>query len=198
MFKHINLNLILAANTKTMRLIKLITTQVLLALLLQVNTSFASSVIVPVFPGSNTTSRIPVNYFKASEFVKLSAKDFSQLTGKKLNVFQRLSFRLAKLKMKHDLKKNPDLLITDYTKGPYNNNKRFSFLWFILGIAGVVVGLMTTVLFTFLLCAFAPVIIAYATKQDRGSIKSVWIGFGVGMLLLFMLIIIVIASIGFY
>jgi uncharacterized membrane protein len=109
-----------------------------------------------------------------------------------------MSFQIVKLKMKHDLKKNPNLLITDYTKTPSHSDSRFSFLWFILGVAGIVLGLMMPVLPLFFVFAFAPVAIAYATKQDRGSIKSVWIGFGVGLVLLLILVAIIIASIGGY
>lgn len=181
-----------------MRLSKLTALLFLFALFLQVNAIRASSVIVPGITKSNTTIAANVKYFKASEFVKLSAKDFSQLTGKRLNVFQRMSFKIVKLKMKHDLKKNPNLLITDYTKAPYHSDSRFSFLWFILGVAGVILGLMMPVLPLFFVLAFAPVAIAYATRQDKGSINSVWIGFGVGMVLLLLLIIVIVASLNGY
>ncbi|MEO8821142.1 MAG: hypothetical protein ABI267_03995 [Ginsengibacter sp.] len=110
-----------------MRLSKLTALLLLFALFLQVNAIRASSVIVPGITKSNATTATNVKYFKASEFVKLSSKDFSQLTGKGLNVFQRMSFKIVKLKMKHDLKKNPNLLITDYTKTPSHGDSRFSF-----------------------------------------------------------------------
>lgn len=170
----------------------------LFALFLQVNVIHASSVIIPAPTKSNNTTAANVNYFKASEFVKLSAKDFMKLTGKRLNVFQRMSFQIVKLKMKHDLKKNPNLLITDYTKTPSHSKSRFSFLWFILGIAGVILGLLMPVWPLFLLFAIAPVAIAYITKQDKENIKSVWIGFGVGVVLVLLLIAIIVASLGGY
>ena len=180
-----------------MRLSKLTALLFLFALFLQVNAIRASSAIVPGIAKSNTAAAANLKYLKASEFVKLSAKDFCQLTGKRLNLFQRMSFQIVKLKMKHDLKKNPNLLITDYTKTPPHSDSRFSFLWFILGVAGIILGLMTPVLPLFFVFAFAPVAIAYVTKQDRGSIKSVWIGFGVGLVLLLILALIIIASIGY-
>jgi len=38
--------------------------------------------------------------------------------------------------------------------------------------------------------AIAPVVIAYATKQDRAKVKSAWIGFGAGILVILILLII--------
>jgi hypothetical protein len=166
----------------------------LTAFFFEVNVICATSVIVPGITKSNTASLANINSLKASEFVKLSAKDFNRLTGKRLNFFQRISFQIVKLKMKHDLKKNPHLLITDYTKAPSGSDRRFSFLWFILGVAGVISGLMMPVLPLFFVFALAPVAIAYITKQDKVNIKSAWIGFGVGMVLLLILVAIIIAT----
>src|ERR1700712_2204011 len=53
-------------------------------------------------------------YLKASVFVNLSAKEFAAITGKKLNFFERIYFKVIQRQMKRDLKKNPDLLINDY------------------------------------------------------------------------------------
>jgi len=89
---------------------------ILLCIFLQQNKTFASSIIFPATNTANTSKKLPAQYLKASEFVKLSAKDFSELTGKKLNLFQRLSLGITKLRLKHDLKKNPDLKLTDYNK----------------------------------------------------------------------------------
>jgi uncharacterized membrane protein len=100
--------------------------------------------------------------------------------------------------MKHDLKKNPNLLITDYTNSPSGSGSRFSFLWFILGVAGIILGLMMPLWPLFFVCAFAPIAVAYITKQDTVSKKSVWIGFGVGLLLLLLLILIIVATITTY
>src|SRR4051812_16261900 len=55
-----------------------------------------------------------VKYLKISELVNLSAKQFSELTGKKMNTWHKLSFKIMKIKMKHDLKKNSNLSLKDY------------------------------------------------------------------------------------
>lgn len=165
---------------------KLITAFILIIVFLQTNSSFASSLAVPLTTKQEASTALSAKYFKVSEFVKLSPKEFSKLTGKKLNVFQKLSFEIIKLKMKHDLKRNPGILITDYNKAPAKGSG-FNIMWFLLGIAGPILGLFMPYLALFLLFSFLPVIIAYTTHQDRESIKSVWIGFGVGMLLILLL-----------
>ncbi len=78
--------------------------------LLNTSTSFAFAISKPRFiekPGIINFS----NNLKASEFIKLSIKDFSLITGKKTNLWNRLSFSFIKMRMKHDLKKNPDLTV---------------------------------------------------------------------------------------
>lgn len=99
--------------------------------ILNTNTSFAFAISKPgniEKPGRIKFS----NNLKASDFVKLSAKDFSWITGKKMNLWNRLSFSFLKMRMKHDLKKNPDLKVNDYyaKKG----KKHLSVLW-IVGIS---------------------------------------------------------------
>ncbi|HUS03722.1 MAG TPA: hypothetical protein VMY77_18410 [Chitinophagaceae bacterium] len=124
-----------------------------------VNMAYGFSVIKPVEP-----SMASVKYLKASEFVKLSAKDYTALTGKKLNFFQRLSFNLTKVKMKHDLKKNPDLKVTDYINGD-GRTFQIDILWLLLGfLAGL------------------GVLFAYITNQEQYKITSAWIGFGLFLL----------------
>lgn len=51
---------------------------------------------------------------KVRDFIKLSAKDYSSLIGRKLNLKEKIAFKVMKIKMKHQLKKQPDLLVTDY------------------------------------------------------------------------------------
>lgn len=127
-----------------------------------VNMAYGFSVIKPVEP-----SIASVNYLKASEFVKLSAKDYTALTGKKLNFFQRMSFNLTKVKMKHDLKKNPDLKVTDYINGD-GRTFQIDILWLLLGTITGPIG----------------VLIAYAAKVEPYKITSAWIGFGVFLIIL--------------
>lgn len=71
--------------------------------------SFASSIASP--------SREPSVKFldmKVSEFVRLSAKEFSTLAGKNMNLKERISFSLLKKDMKKSLKAHPDQLVKNY------------------------------------------------------------------------------------
>ncbi len=74
------------------------------------NTSYGLAAHYPINPARSSLALS----FRAGDLVKLSPKQFSELTGKKMNVYERLSFKAIKLKMKHDLKKNPNLTLQDY------------------------------------------------------------------------------------
>jgi len=65
-------------------------------------------------PGDNIVWYDLLNYVKVSDFVKLSSKQFGELTGKKMTVPEKLSFLILKSQMKHALKKDPDIKIKDY------------------------------------------------------------------------------------
>jgi len=65
--------------------------------------------------------------YKISELVKLSATQFASLTGKKMNLSERISFAILKLKMKHDLKKDPGITLKDYYG--QNNTKHWKRGW---------------------------------------------------------------------
>ncbi|MEO8763675.1 MAG: hypothetical protein ABI416_05280 [Ginsengibacter sp.] len=128
---------------------------------------FSFSVVRPVPNEIKTENPMP-GYFKASAFVKLSAREFAAATGKKLSFFQRIYFKVVQRQMKRDLKKNPDLLITDYFDTEKTKFK-FDLLWFV--IASIIGPL--------------GVLLAYGphqkqkkeitTKKDK--ITSAWLGF---------------------
>ena len=65
--------------------------------------------------------------------------------------------------MRHDLKKNPDLLITDYVSDKKDTKFKFNVLWFLIGLVLGPIG----------------VLLAYASKQKKDKVTSSWIGFGV-------------------
>lgn len=131
-----------------------------------VNMALGFSIIKPAANNEVPATSSAIKYLKASEFVKLSAKEYSDLTGKKLNLFQRMSFKITKMKMKHDLKRNPDLKLTDYINGD-DATFRIDALWLILGVLIGPIG----------------VLLAYVTKQEKYKITSSWIGFAVWLIL---------------
>lgn len=131
-----------------------------------VNTATAFSIIKPVADKEVPATVNNLKYLQVSEFVNLSVKEYSELTGKKLSFLQKVSFKATKMKMKRDLKKNPDLKITDYVDAD-GGTFRLDALWLIIGILLGPIG----------------VLIAYVTKQEKYRITSSWIGFGIWLLL---------------
>ena len=134
------------------------------ALMLSAN-AFSFSIVKHV---SDRNNIFPANieYLHASVFVKLSAKEFAVITGKKLDLPQKIYFKIVQRRLKHELKKNPDLLITKY----YDTQKakfKFNALWFV--IAGFIGPL--------------GVLLAYTYKPRKGGparkdvITSAWLGF---------------------
>ena len=68
---------------------------------------------------ANIAGRAPehtiLKNFLLKDVVQWSVGDYEWVTGKKLNLWNRLSFRVAKIKMKHELKTHPDITLKDYT-----------------------------------------------------------------------------------
>ncbi len=92
-----------------------------------INTAYSSAII---HPKGEPTGFENLKTLRADKLILFSQKQFSELTGKKLNIFEKLSFKLLKLKMKHDLKKDPNLTLQDYYgKAP---KKRLGTGWIIL------------------------------------------------------------------
>ena len=91
-----------------------------IALLSAENKSYAIS-----FSKPDTASLSPsASSMKTSEFIKLSPGDFALSKGKKLSFFEKVSFKVLQMKMKHYLKKNPDSTVADYyqSEGKHNFN----------------------------------------------------------------------------
>ncbi len=173
---------------------------ILIFLLSHMNTSFAFSFVRTRANNILTSENLYGKYIYASEFVKLSVKEFSLLTGKKLNFVQRLSFNVAKLRMKHDLEKNPNLKLTDYIN-KQGKGSSFDSVWFLLGMAGPAIGLVLSVItfsiLPFIILGVAPVVTAYATKQNKTAKKSVWFGLGSAIILLILIVLVILATSGF-
>jgi hypothetical protein len=133
-----------------------------LVILLYSQNLFSFSVIIPPH---KVEIKSP-DYLKGSVFVNLTAREFSVASGKKLNLFQKIYFKAIQHRVKHDLKKNPDLQITDYFD-PVARKFKFDALWFVI-------------------CAFIGplgLLFAYTSPLRKGSrttkkdrLKSAWLG----------------------
>ena len=78
---------------------------------------------------------------KAADFVKLTVKDFAKLTQKKLTLKDKFAFSVLKRNLKHEVKKNPNLIVNEYLA--MGNKKISAGAWIaiILGVA-----LITTII----------------------------------------------------
>lgn len=89
-----------------------------------------------------------LKYEKGSEFIKLSFKQFAKLTGKKDNVWNKLSFGIMKARIKYDLKTNPDLILSDYNKPKHKISPGLkALLWIVAGF--IILYLLVLVIYEF-------------------------------------------------
>jgi hypothetical protein len=103
---------------------------VLIALLvtISVNNSYSYSNSKPINKNPGKGAKI----LYISDLIKLSPKEFSELISKRMDMWNKLSFAIVKLRMKHHLKKGKDVTVNNYifSQGPV---KRVLF-WIILGL----------------------------------------------------------------
>ena len=71
--------------------------------------------------------------FMVSEFAKISPQELEIVTGKKLNLQERLSFKVIQGRMKRYLKNHPDVLVSDYLQAESSNDRHLTFIWILLG-----------------------------------------------------------------
>ena len=64
-------------------------------------------------PGVNASLKSSL-IIKVREFVKLTPNQLGAISGKKLTIWNKVSFYLLKRRMKHALKDNPNLTVNDY------------------------------------------------------------------------------------
>ncbi|MEP6617600.1 MAG: hypothetical protein ABJA57_13515 [Ginsengibacter sp.] len=78
-----------------------------------------------------------LNHLQGDEFIKLTFKQFAAFTGEKINLRNNLSFNIMKMKVRHDLKKNPDLSILDYNLKRSRHGLRIG-LWIVIGVVALI------------------------------------------------------------
>ena len=90
----------------------------------------------------------PPPLLNGSEFIKLSYKQFTTLTRQKPTLWNNLSFNVIKLKLKQDIKKQPNLHFNNIFGSP-NMGFRKVLFWILIGVFALI-GLF------FLIYGFAP------------------------------------------
>ncbi len=114
----------------------------------------ATSTASTSFARLPSDTREQIEVLQMRHFAKLTIPDYEKLTGKKLNIFQRLSFRLTKHRINNMLK------AYDYGDGPTTLEK---ISWFIKGLILGPIALILGYIFLH--------------DQDRALIKWIWFGF---------------------
>lgn len=96
-----------------------------------------------IYPGSVTSSTKDGKNLKLNEFIMLSQKDFSRLIGRKMNLKEKISFKLMKANMKHILKKHSNITVNEYLA---RQNKIGTGWWILIIAAGIFVLLLIMVI----------------------------------------------------
>ncbi len=120
---------------------------------------YSATLIYPAVSTAKPVAATETDFLKASVFVKLSAKEFSALTGTKLNFLQKLYFKSVKRKLSRELKKDPNLLITQY----YDQHKakfKIDPVWFAVGVILGPLGIL----------------FSFTSKQPKAKRKSTALG----------------------
>ena len=162
----IHLILINNPNLSFMNQVKLIfSIIVLLIISLAPATSVASSAssVIPASAGDNPGVSKKLQQLSFMKwFVKLSPKEYGKMRGKKLNIFEKASFKLTQYRMKQQLKSYRK----DITEGA--NWGGFA-LGLFLGLIGVLG--------------------AYIFSDDTNFIKWTWIGCGVWVVIFLLFVV---------
>ena len=133
---------------------------ILVIFLFTTNGIRAASIIYPQQVLSEKSVVSPNNTIRADVFVTLTVKDFTRITGQRLTLVEKLFFKATQQKLKRELKRNPELLVTDYFD-PVKKKFKLDSLWFILG---VMIGPLA-------------LLFAWTSKRNKVSQKSAFLGF---------------------
>ncbi|MFS8083735.1 MAG: hypothetical protein ACMG51_09805 [Ginsengibacter sp.] len=78
------------------------------------------------------SSKINVDQLYARDVINMTAKQFSAATGHQLNFIQKIYFKVLKVKLRSEVKKNPELQLNNYYE-PKKAKFKLDSLWFIIG-----------------------------------------------------------------
>ena len=111
---------------------------------------FAFTISTPICATASFVSKPSANpvseswkYLKLADCINLSPDDFSTFYGKRMNIWDKISFKIMKINMRKELKKNPDLLVSEYYSK--NMQKRLGWGWWVL-ISLVALGILVLIL----------------------------------------------------
>jgi hypothetical protein len=93
-------------------------------------------------PVTNTAQFEALSNLSVNQFIHLSAGQFGMLTNKKMNLWDRFSFNLMKLKLKHELKKDPSLTLKTFAAESKAKHRLGVGVWILIGIVGLLLILL--------------------------------------------------------
>jgi hypothetical protein len=125
----------------------------------------------PVIKENIATNPQPLNLRTLEEFLSLTPKKYTELTGKKMTLPQKVSLKIAQHKVKRAIKKGQSVDLNALSKDVDTSN--FNIGGFVLGLLLGIIG----------------VLIAYLVG-DHDVVKWAWIGFAVwvGIVLLVLIL----------
>ena len=116
--------------------------------LLTFNTAKASTTLIVISkPATATTIKTPnpLSLISAKEFLTLTPQKFQQLTGKRMNLVQRLEFKMLQHKVKKMVRRGEVVTMADVQK-KFDDIGSMNVLGFLLGLVlgpvGVVIALI--------------------------------------------------------
>ena len=105
-------------------MIKLRLILLLICFVLAFTTPFSASASYSIKPAAAPTSE-NWHHLKLPDFVKISPGYFGTAEGERMNFWDKGSFKILKRQMKKELKKNPDLLVSEF----YSKTKQKRLAW---------------------------------------------------------------------
>ena len=125
----------------------------------------------PVIKDNKLTDPHPLNLRSEEVFLSLTPKKYTELTGKKMTLFQKVSLKIAQHKVRRLIKKGKTVDLNAFSKEVDTSN---------FNVGGFVLGLLLSII---------GVIIAYLIG-DGNVVKWAWIGFAiwVGIVLLILIL----------
>ena len=125
----------------------------------------------PVIKENKVTAPQPLNIRTLEDFLSLTPKKYTELTGKKMTIPQKISLKIAQHKVKRAIKKGKTIDLNALSKEVDTSN--FNIGGFVLGLLLGIIG----------------VLIAYLIG-DHNIVKWAWIGFAVwvGIVLLILIL----------
>ena len=96
----------------------------LLAFALPIATPFCASASFGSHPAATSISE-DWKYLKLRDFMNLGFQEMNVLKGKKMNIWDKISFNIMKMNMNKELKRNPNMLLAEF----YSKAKQKRLAW---------------------------------------------------------------------